>query len=135
MMTHDMPPRCRATSAIVLGLLAVCVSLTSCSVGSRHAGVDNLWRDAAAVSGFEEGVTTMDEIMEQLGPPSQMVDLLDGPMLYYLLEQSDTSSLFLAVYNSQTIRVRYDRAVFLCDREGVLRHMAMSKEVIEDETD
>jgi hypothetical protein len=59
-----------------------------------------------------------------------MVDLESGPMLYYLLERSDVSGLVLVVYNSQTIRVRYDRAVFLCDREGLLRRMALSKETI-----
>ena len=111
-------------------LLSACALLAACSVGSRQAGVENTWRTPGVVDGFEPGVTTIDDIMEALGPPSQMIDLEAGPMLYYLLERSDTEGLTLVVYNTQTIRVKYDRAAFLCDRDGVLRRMSFSEEVI-----
>ncbi|MEM9382241.1 MAG: hypothetical protein AAGB93_19960 [Planctomycetota bacterium] len=111
-------------------LLSACALFAACSVGSRQAGVANTWRQPGIVDGFEPGVTTIDDIMEALGPPSQMIDLESGPMLYYLLERSDTEGLTLVVYNTQTIRVKYDRAAFLCDRDGVLRRMSFSEEVI-----
>ena len=80
--------------------------------------MQNTWREPGIIEGFEVGTTSIDDIMAALGPPSQMIDLENGPMLYYLLERSDTEGLTLFVYNTQKIRVRYDRAAFLCDRDG-----------------
>ncbi|MEM6567140.1 MAG: hypothetical protein AAF957_01945 [Planctomycetota bacterium] len=116
-------------------LLSACAVLAACSVGSRQAGVQNTWREPGIIEGFEVGTTSIDDIMAALGPPSQMIDLENGPMLYYLLERSDTEGLTLFVYNTQKIRVRYDRAAFLCDRDGVLRRMSFSTETIRKDDD
>ena len=59
----------------VAALLAAVV-LSSCASYGSVDGVDNLWRDAP-VDAFEKGVTTQSQVLEQLGPPSQLINLQD----------------------------------------------------------
>lgn len=119
--------RLRSKSLRVAAMVAL---LASCSVYSRQAGVANLWREEGNIDGFEIGRTEMADILDRLGPPSQLIELGERVVLYYLLERTEGSSLFLVVYNSSTERVQYDRAVFVCDAGGVLRQMSLSREAL-----
>ena len=67
-------------------------------------------------------------MLELLGPPSQLLQLGDHMVFYYLLESVHTKSLFLAVYNTSDSTVRYDRAVFFFDGDDVLEELALSAE-------
>ena len=108
----------------------VALFLGSCSVGSTQSGVSNYWREEGMLDGMDVGKTTMSDVLDRFGPPSQLVELNDGALLYYLLERTESSGLFLVVYNTQTIRVKYDRAAFLFDKNGVLKNVSISHEEI-----
>ena len=110
--------------------LLVCVALTSgCATYDRRAGVANLWREEAGVA-FEDGVTTRREILERLGPPSQVIDLDDRVVLYYLRERTHGRIQIMILYNRQSENISYDRAIFFFDRDGVLVEHAFSREEI-----
>ena len=53
--------------------------------------------------------------MAALGPPSQLVNLGDESVLYYLNEAAQGEGLILLVYNRFDVLTRYDRAVFIFD--------------------
>ena len=112
----------------VAALLAAVV-LSSCASYGSVDGVDNLWRDAP-VDAFEKGVTTQSQVLEQLGPPSQLINLQDQTVFYYLTENMTGKGRIFIVWNSVSAETRYDRAIFFFDAEGVLQEYAFSKEEI-----
>ena len=113
---------------VLLSLIAfTTVAAPSCSVASRRSGVENVWRQAGADK-LQPGVSTTKDVLAALGPPSQILDLGDRMCFYYLLEHTDSGSLFLVVYNTYESTVTYDRAVFFFDKQGKLEEMAMSAE-------
>ncbi len=62
--------------------------------------------------------------MAALGPPSQLVNLGDESVLYYLNEDAQGEGIILLVYNRFEISTRYDRAVFIFDAEDLLTDFA-----------
>ena len=76
------------------------------------------------------GTTTQAEILEALGPPSQVIGLRDQTVFYYLQEQSKGRGAIFIVYNQVSEKVVYDRAIFFFDSGGVLRDYALSRESI-----
>ncbi|MGD9388046.1 MAG: hypothetical protein PVI87_07440 [Gammaproteobacteria bacterium] len=117
----------RATSALLtvfcLALLQACVSFSSVD------GVDNVWREVPLDS-FQPGVTTQAEVLDQLGPPSQLINLDSGVVFYYLAEKGSGSGKILIVWNSRQEATTYDRAIFFFDDNGVLEDAAYSQEAI-----
>jgi hypothetical protein len=109
---------------LALGVAAGCVSYT------HQTGVDNRWRQAPP---FEEGKTTQAEVLDQLGPPSQIIALGDRTALYYLLEQGRGRGLILLLYNRVEDHVAFDRAIFFIGADGVLTDFAYSAETLEYE--
>ena len=102
---------------------------SGCASKDSQMGVQNQWR-AQPAPVFEKGRTTQSEVMQALGPPSQVIGLQDRTLFYYLREQTKTKSLFFVVYNQIRERVGYDRAIFFFDKQGVLTDFAYSKEAI-----
>lgn len=102
-------------------LLAGCISAKS------DSGVLNKWRDEA-LPPFEPGQTTQAEVARLLGPPSQLIDIGDQLVFYYLSEQTRSEGFILVVYNETNERVTYDRAIFFFDTNGVLQDYALSLE-------
>lgn len=98
-----------------------------CGVTGVRRGVSNEWRAPDAVS-FTVGETTERQVMEALGPPSQVIALGDRTVLYYILEETETSDLRLVLYNRSDTKVRYDRAVYFFDAGGVLTDQSVSRE-------
>jgi len=94
-------------------------------------GVENLWRVDPAPA-FEIGRTTQSDVMETLGPPSQVIGLNDQTLFYYLREQQQQKlqSLSVIIYSHSRERILYDRAIFFFDRKGVLQDFALSEEAI-----
>ena len=117
----------RATSMCLsifcLALLQACVSFSSVD------GVDNVWREVPLDS-FQPGVTTQAEVLDQLGPPSQLINLDSGVVFYYLAEKGSGSGKILIVWNSRQEMTTYDRAIFFFDENGVLEDAAYSQEAI-----
>jgi len=110
---------------VLLGLMVL--SLSACAKFSSQQGVDNLWRAEDAVQ-FQVGRTTQSDVLEALGPPSQIISLNDGSVFYYLREYKSGAATVFIVYNEAHMDVLYDRAVFFFDRDGKLTQHSYSTE-------
>lgn len=117
----------RVTKVAVTLLGAVLVA--SCASYGSIDGVDNLWREAP-IDAFEKGITTQSQVLDELGPPSQLINLQDQTVFYYLTENMTGKGRIFIVWNSVNAETRYDRAIFFFDAEGVLQEYAFSKEEI-----
>jgi outer membrane protein assembly factor BamE (lipoprotein component of BamABCDE complex) len=100
-----------------------------CTNRQSQMGVENLWRATPAPT-FKKGRTTRSQVMEALGPPSQVIALNEQTLFYYLREQQQLKSFSLLVYNRSREQITYDRAIFFFDRRGVLEDFALSEEAI-----
>jgi hypothetical protein len=103
--------------------------VTACVNYGSVDGVDNLWRQIPADE-FRPGETTQAEVLDRLGPPSQLIGLQDGVVFYYLTQKTTGTGRVFIVWNQTRERSLYDRAVFFFDAEGVLKEVAYSDEVI-----
>ena len=118
----------------VLALLCL-IFVAGCSIGNRHDGVQNRWREVPPRA-FKDGKTTEKQVLEILGPPSRVVPLNNRTVFYYLLEHDYRVGLNLVVYIQTDTKVRYDRAVFFFDDKGVLENHSLSAEkIVEEEED
>jgi outer membrane protein assembly factor BamE (lipoprotein component of BamABCDE complex) len=109
-------------------LLAV-AWLTGCASYGSVDGVDNLWRDIPADQ-FDVGVTTQSDVLDLLGPPSQLINLQDQTVFYYLTQRTEGEGKIFIVWNKVSEENTYDRAIFFFDADGILRELAYSQEAI-----
>jgi len=100
-----------------------------CVSRQSQMGVENLWRMDPPPT-FEAGKTTQSQVMESLGPPSQVIALGDQTLFYYLRENQKFQSFSVIIYAQSRERINYDRAIFFFDHDGVLVDFALSKEAI-----
>ena len=112
----------RLTLAAV-GIIAGCVNYGSVD------GVSNIWREVP-VEQFQQGVTTQSDVLELLGPPSQMIALHDQTVFYYLAQKSKGQGKIFIVWNQAREENLYDRAIFFFDTEGILQDVSYSEEAI-----
>lgn len=110
-------------------LLAAAMTLLACATFDRSQGVKNTWRDPALRTPVK-GQTTQSDVIQALGPPSQVIGLRDQTVFYYLRERRKGSAAVLLLYNWVTENVTYDRAIYFFDESGVLQDYALSKEDI-----
>ena len=101
------------------------LAATGCAEISKKAGVENRWRDQDIV--LREGVTTQQQVLAQLGPPSQIIALPEKTVFYYLFEETKGRLLFLILYNQANTDITYDRAIFFFNKDGILETYAFSK--------
>ena len=94
-----------------------------CAQYENTRGVEVGWQDAID-SSMVPGQTSRQQVLQQLGPPSQVVALGDETALYYLFERSDGNGLILLLYNRFTVDTRYDRAIFFFDKNDRLTDFA-----------
>ena len=113
----------RIAPLLLFGLIAGCIN------SRAESGVTNAWR-AKDVPAFERGKTTQADVAKALGPPSQLVELGNQLVFYYLAERVESKGIILIVYNQTKERVVYDRAIFFFDRKGVLQDFALSLEEV-----
>ena len=111
-------------------ILSIAVLLTGCVSFGATDGVDNLWRDVPA-DAFEKSITTQADVLELLGPPSQLISLKDQIVFYYLTEEMSGEGKIFIVWNQASAKSKYDRAIFFFDAGGVLQEFSFSKEQIE----
>ena len=102
----------------LLGLLLVSL-LTGCAQYQNNRGVEVSWQDSSLAT-LQKGQTTRKQVLELLGPPSQVISLGDESVLYYLFEKSRGEGLILIVYNRMKVDTQYDRAIFFFDDNDVL---------------
>lgn len=105
--------------------------LSSCFSISDQQGVDNVWREEAKLENIEKGKTTQNEIIQLFGPPSQIIDLDNGAVFYYLLQDKKGKGIFLLLFNYKTEKISYDRAIFFFDDKGILTDYGLSIENVE----
>ena len=96
-----------------LGLLSGCVQFDS------QRGIEVAWQDRV-VANLTKGESTRADVLELLGPPSQVISLRDETVMYYLFEEAEGDGIILIVYNSIDIKTHYDRAIFFFDDNDVL---------------
>lgn len=117
-------------NSLFLAALGGCIIAGyGCANRQSQMGVENKWRTNPAPV-FAIGATTQSEVMQALGPPSQVIALNDQTVFYYLREQQKLRSLSLFIYNQSRERIMYDRAIFFFSHDGILRDFALSDEQI-----
>ena len=108
-----------------VALLAITALAAGCFYGHARTGDDNRWREDLD---FERGRTRLDDVLQALGPPTQVLDLGARFAFVYMLEEQRTDGFDLASVFRDTERAFYsDRAVYFFDRAGVLEEMATSR--------
>ena len=101
-------------------IIAICtVLLSGCAQYENKRGVDVNWQ-TSVTDNLAKGESTRKDVLDLLGPPSQVISLEDETVLYYLFEHSKGDGLILIVYNRMRITTRYDRAIFFFDENDVL---------------
>jgi hypothetical protein len=101
-----------SATGLVFSLLAALL-IGGCAAFSSEEGVENSWRDLPEAT-FRQGITTQAKVAELLGPPSQIISLASGTAFC-------------------TQEIRYDRAVFFFDRNGILTHHAIRNDIAPEE--
>ena len=104
-------------------VLLVTVPLTACLQFRSKRGVEVNW-ETTVTEQLESGKSTRADVMNLLGPPSQIIALEEETALYYLFEHTAGEGYILVLYNRFTVDARYDRAVFFFDENDVLREYA-----------
>lgn len=108
----------RCAIAMLLGVL-----LAGCAQYENKRGVFDNWQRNTEEA-FTTGETTRQDVLRELGPPSQVIALGDETVLYYLYEYSEGAGLVLIVYNQFKLDTRYDRAIFFFDQDDRLTDYA-----------
>jgi outer membrane protein assembly factor BamE (lipoprotein component of BamABCDE complex) len=108
--------------AIILLSLAFAL-LGGCVQFESKRGVEVNWKKAVTDK-LVKGRSARRDVLEVLGPPSQVIALDNESALYYLFEHSDGEGIILIVYNRIQIDTRYDRAIFFFDENDVLTDSA-----------
>ena len=111
----------RLTSLLVLLLLVGCASWES------DKGVETIWRQPAHQD-WKSGKSTDADVIDALGPPSQIIALDDKTVFYYMHEKSKGRAYIFILWNKSEQAVYYDRAIFFFNKQGVLLKHAYSKE-------
>ena len=107
----------------------VVLLLAGCASYSGDNGVENRWRSKDAPD-WKVGVTTEQDVADVLGPPSQLINLDDQVVYYYLREHRSGKGLILLIYNWGYQKLTYDRAVFFFDQNGKLTKYSYSPEAL-----
>ncbi len=114
-------------------LLFILIFTTNCASWKNQQGVTNKWRDDSLPQ-IEVGKTHQTDIAKHLGPPSQIIGLNEQVIFYYMLEKTEGKGAFFILFNWSNQKIKYDRAIFFFDKNGVLNDYAYSLEKVPYET-
>jgi len=99
--------------------------MMGCASLNSQRGTENAWRGADAPQ-WKPGETTDKDVLNLLGPPSQLIALNDEVVYYYMLEETKKKTMIFFVYNTTRQKITYDRAMFIFDKAGVLKKYSLS---------
>jgi outer membrane protein assembly factor BamE (lipoprotein component of BamABCDE complex) len=116
-----------------LSLMCIVTAIINCASWQNQQGVVNKWRDDS-LPPIEIGKTSQSDVMKLLGPPSQIIGLKEQVIFYYMLEKTEGQGAFLILINWSNEKIKYDRAIFFFDKNGVLDDYAYSLEQAAFET-
>ena len=117
---------CSLVTLLCLGSLSACVQFKS------KRGVEVAWqRDV--VEKLIRGQSTRAEVLDALGPPSQVISLQEETVLYYLFEKAEGEGVILILYNRIEVDTRYDRAIFFFDENDLLTDYSTRIHLHDDE--
>lgn len=105
------------------------IFFAGCTSDVGYSGVDNVWR-SETVPVWEAGKTTEMDVIDALGPPSQLIGLEKETVYYYLRERRKGYGVFLLAYNWKNQDLVYDRAIFFFDNNGKLTKHSYSLEAL-----
>lgn len=111
---------------VAISLLASSL-LVGCASWESDKGVETIWRQPAHQE-WQTGKTTEADVINALGPPSQIIALADQIVFYYMHEKNTGQAYIFILWNLTKQAVEYDRAVFFFDKQGILLKYAYSKE-------
>ena len=111
---------------LISGWLVGCVDIND------KRGVEVTWQPGA-VNQLQKGKSTRKDVLTLLGPPSQVINLGEESVLYYLYERSVAQGMILILYNTFDRDTEYDRAVFFFDANDVLTEYATHINVVPEE--
>ncbi len=118
---------------LLLLVIYLCGSagLAGCVRYQSSAGVKNTWREIPKDQ-IQKGITTQADVLEWLGPPSQVIALGEQTVFYYLSQVQSGQSRILIVWNDTKELTRYDRAVFFFGQDGVLTEFSIRDETTKE---
>ncbi|MEM1449410.1 MAG: hypothetical protein AAGI22_09860 [Planctomycetota bacterium] len=99
-------------------------ALASCTVSHSRVGDDNRWRGEGE---FERGVTTMGDVLEELGPPAQVYDFREKIGFFYMLVEERRRGFDLYIFKNTNREYLTDRVLYMFDRSGVLEEVGFSR--------
>jgi hypothetical protein len=108
-------------------LSVLCMSfLLGCTMGYRNVGTSHKWQTIEHQ--IKIGVTTESDLLKSLGPPSLMdMRSMSGKTIYYYwMERLKNRSLYLLLYNYWDVDIKYDKAMFIFNKNGVLEYYGIS---------
>ncbi len=80
---------------------------------------DRSW-DEEKVRRIEVGKTTKSQLLSILGPPKQIVRLLDSEAYMYIRSVEKQTGVFLLLVNTQRTDKQYDAVTVIVNREGIV---------------
>ncbi len=98
--------------------------LLACTIGSREVGTSKQW----SFDKIQLNITTEKQVLESFGPPSliDIKSMKERTIYYYWVEKLKNKSLYLFVYNYWNVDIKYDRAMFIFNKDGILEYYGVS---------
>ena len=103
--------------AKVLLAAAAIAALSGCYLGKKRD--DRPWPSDVA-SKIEVGKTTKAEVLKLLGPPKQVVRLLESEAYMYVATVEKTSGIFLLILNLSRTDRQYDAVTVIINRQDIV---------------
>src|SRR5262245_31652664 len=101
----------------VIALAAAAVALSGCYVSKKKD--DRPW-PPDVVSKIEVGKTTKADVLKLLGPPKQIIRLLESEAYMYVASVEKNSGLILVVLNLSRSDRQYDAVTVIINRQDIV---------------
>ena len=101
----------------ISALAAALVALSGCYVSKK---IDDRPWPAEVVSKIEVGKTTKAEVLKLLGPPKQVIRLLESEAYMYVASVEKNSGLVLLILNLSRSDRQYDAVTVIINRQDIV---------------